>query len=139
MERKQRRWRTTPVLQTRARQLRHEQTAAEAQLWEYLRDRQLKGYKFRRQYPIDRFIVDFYCPEEKLIIEIDGTVHQNQQEHDQERTEILEALGYRLRRYTNEQVKQHLPDLLQEISELLETNNPHIPFPLLRKREREQG
>ena len=70
----QKRHRIHPLILTHAREMRHPQTPAEASLWRALRNRQFK-YKFRRQHPIDRFIIDFYCAEAKLLIEVDGASH----------------------------------------------------------------
>lgn len=67
--------RIQPEIRLRARELRQPQTLAELELWKHLRNRQLEGIKFRRQYPLGRFIVDFYCPQAKLAIEIDGDTH----------------------------------------------------------------
>src|SRR5690349_14827718 len=87
-----------------ARQMRHEPTLAEDLLWQRLRVFRLNGYKFRRQYSIDRFVVDFYCPGTGLIIEVDGEVHRQQVEADQEREHILAELGFQVIRFTNAQV-----------------------------------
>ena len=106
-------------MQIRARQLRHEQTPTEAKLWDSLRDRQLDGCKFRRQHPIGRFIVDFCCPERQLVVEIDGPVHQEQTDHDEARTEALQALGYQVYRWTNEQVEQNLVEVLDALRRAL--------------------
>jgi len=95
-----RRWRTGAPTQMRAQQLRQEQTIAEAKLWYYLRDRRLDGFKFRRQHPVERFIVDFCCPEHHLIVEIDGPIHQEQIEYDIARADALRAAGYVVVRYT---------------------------------------
>jgi very-short-patch-repair endonuclease len=81
--------RTPPILLQAARELRHPQTPAEQKLWSRLRNRQLNGFKFRRQHPIDRFIIDFYCDEAKLCIEVDGDSHAEQIEYDQARTVYL--------------------------------------------------
>jgi type I restriction enzyme R subunit len=67
--------RIEPMILQRARELRQPQTPAEEKLWYWLRDSQLEGMKFRRQHPIGRFIVDFYCAEKKLVIEVDGDTH----------------------------------------------------------------
>lgn len=99
----------------RARQLRRDTTLAEQLLWEHLRDRQLAGLKFRRQHPLGRFIVDFYCAEHKLIVELDGTVHEQQHERDQERTDILKRQGYRILRIKNAEIEQDLEGVLQRI------------------------
>lgn len=109
--------RTSELHQTRARQLRRSQTRVEMVLWEQLRDRRLGGMKFRRQHPIGRFIVDFCCVEHRLVIEVDGLVHEEVEQtlYDQERTAVLEAAGYRLIRITNDQVTTDLPDVLQTV------------------------
>jgi very-short-patch-repair endonuclease len=90
-----------PILE-RAREMRHPQTPAKATLWRALRNRKL-GYKFRRQHPVDRFIIDFYCAKARLCIEIDGSSHEEsmQQEYDTARTQFLEDLGYKIVRFTN--------------------------------------
>jgi very-short-patch-repair endonuclease len=111
--------RTTQAVQVRARQLRREQTAAEARLWEQLRDHRLDGFKFRRQHPLGRFIADFYCPERRLIVEIDGEVHRDQADYDEVRTAALEAMGYVVVRWSNEQVEYQLPVVLDEIRRAL--------------------
>lgn len=98
-----------------ARQMRHEPTLAETLLWNRLRDHQLCGYKFNRQQLIDRFIVDFYCPDACLIIEVDGDVHAQQVEADREREQILTGLGFRMIRFTNTQVLCHTDQVLHEI------------------------
>jgi very-short-patch-repair endonuclease len=87
------RWRAQPEIQARARQLRRELTPAERKLWARLRYRQLEGLHFRKQHPVGRFIVDFFCAKAKLIIEIDGDTHAepDQAEYDQARTIWLET------------------------------------------------
>ena len=110
------RHRIYPPVLLRSRELRHLQTPAEATLWQNLRNRNL-GYKFRRQHPIDRFIVDFYCAEAKLCIEIDGGSHfeKEQEEYDKARTEFLEALGYQVVRYTNNDVRYNIHAVVDQI------------------------
>jgi very-short-patch-repair endonuclease len=110
-----RRWRAGAATQIRVRQLRQEQTAAEAKLWYHLRGRQLGGFKFRRQHPIGRFIVDFCCLERSLVVEIDGPVHRDQPEYDASRTQWLQDAGYRVLRYTNEQIDQQLAAVLADL------------------------
>jgi very-short-patch-repair endonuclease len=87
----------------RARYLRREQTPAEARLWSLLRGRRLAHAKFRRQVPIDRYVADFVCVEARLIVEVDGRVHQDDETQlkDIERTAILESCGYHLIRLEN--------------------------------------
>ena len=109
------RHRVHPSIRARARELRQPQTPAEQRLWSRLRNRQLGGIKFRRQHPIDRFIVDFYCAACRLVIEIDGDSHADQVEYDQARTEWLEARGYRVIRFTNRDVQARLDAVLEAI------------------------
>ena len=100
----------------RARSFRRQPTLAEATAWSLLRGRQLLGLKFRRQQVIAGFIVDFYCPSQRLVLELDGGVHDDptQREHDQARTEILRQLSIRVLRVPNHDVhEQALRDLLQ--------------------------
>jgi very-short-patch-repair endonuclease len=103
----------------RARELRKQQTPAEQALWAKLRRRQLLGLKFRRQHPIDCFIVDFYCARAKLVVEIDGHGHASQVEHDDSRTAHLEELGCTVIRFTNHQVVYHPHVVLGEIARVL--------------------
>jgi very-short-patch-repair endonuclease len=85
----------------RARELRRNQTPYERDLWQLLRDRQLEGFKFRRQYPIDPYIADFACPAAKLIIELDGNSHDERQERDANRDETLKEMGWTTLRFRN--------------------------------------
>lgn len=88
------------------RQLRKDQTFCEKILWIYLRDRKTPGYKFRRQYSVDHYVIDFYCPELKLAIELDGNVHEipEQKEYDKYRQEYLERFGITFCRITNNEL-----------------------------------
>jgi len=113
------RWRSRAAVQIRAQQLRQDHTAAEAMLWSRLRNRQLDGFKFRRQHPIGRFIVDFCCAEQRLIIEIDGSVHDQQTDYDQARTDALQVAGYRVLRFTNAQVEQHMAAVCADVRQTL--------------------
>ncbi|MHB8136381.1 MAG: endonuclease domain-containing protein [Anaerolineaceae bacterium] len=103
-----------PPIQTKnqtranARQLRRDQTLAETKLWLALRSHQLENIHFRRQHPIGNYIVDFCAPQAKLIIELDGSQHLEQQEYDAERTEFLESKGYRVLRFWNRDVLNNL-------------------------------
>jgi very-short-patch-repair endonuclease len=81
------------VRTARARPLRRDQTDAERKLWRLISNRQLGGFKFRRQYPIDRYFVDFACREASLIVEIDGGQHAINVDYDAERTEVLAHAG----------------------------------------------
>lgn len=94
----------------RARQMRKEPTHAEALLWERLRKRQLGGLKFRRQHIIEHFIVDFYCPRARLVIEVDGDVHAQQADYDRERDQVLSELGYAVVRFTNQDLEEDVEE-----------------------------
>jgi very-short-patch-repair endonuclease len=105
-----------------ARSLRKNQTEAEGYLWQYLRDRRLVGYKFRRQYPIGNYILDFYCPQKKLAIELDGGQHGTNHglAYDQHRTAILEKHGIKVIRYWDNEVFQNTNNVLDDIIQELE-------------------
>lgn len=87
-----------------ARRLRRDQTLAEKTFWTIVRNRRLGGYRFLRQTPIDRYIADFVCEAGKLIVELDGPVHDEREDYDTRRTEALELYGYTVLRLRNEQV-----------------------------------
>lgn len=84
-------------------------------LWSALRNRQIDKIKFRRQHPIGKYIVDFYCATYKLVIEIDGNTHADRKEHDQERTKYLQQNKYRVIRFTNSEVLQNLEHVVLKI------------------------
>jgi very-short-patch-repair endonuclease len=107
--------RTSAPVQERARELRREMTPAEKALWDRLRGRGLDGLKFKRQHPLGPFIADFYCAECRLVVEIDGDIHDLQMEHDAARTERFELYGYRVIRFRNEQVLDDLESVLASI------------------------
>lgn len=111
--------RTTPKIFQRAKELRHEQTPAEAKLWAYLRAHRADGVGFRRQHAIGPYIVDFCAPRRKLIVEVDGSQHLEQQEYDAERTAFLEALGYRVLRFFNGDVMNKIEEVVGVILEQL--------------------
>ncbi len=98
-----------------ARHFRKEPTRSEALLWEALRNRQLDGKKFRRQQPIGAFVLDFFCAEARLAVEVDGPIHENQREADRMRQELIEATGLRFVRVTAEQVETDLQGVLSAI------------------------
>ncbi|MBN8824055.1 MAG: endonuclease domain-containing protein [Spirosoma sp.] len=99
------------------RELRKNPTSSETLLWEKLRDSQLEGRKFRRQHSIGVYILDFYCPAERLAIEVDGSIHQNPETiiHDQERDHTLAQLGITTLRVSNEEVETDLESVLTKI------------------------
>ena len=98
----------------KARYLRHEETKAEKMLWKEIRNRKL-GIKFRRQHPIDKFILDFYAPEIKLGIELDGSPHKESQEYDKLRTEYLQSIGIKILRFWNSEVEKNLESVIRKI------------------------
>lgn len=98
-----------------AAELRQRGTKSEAQLWQALRNRRLDGRKFRRQVPIGAYVVDFYCPEERLVIEVDGSVHVGQEAADQLRQELMEALGLRFLRFGAGEIEGDLEAVLRKI------------------------
>jgi very-short-patch-repair endonuclease len=109
--------RINPKIRKRARELRQDQTPSERKLWARLRDRQLNGLKFRRQHPIGPFITDFYFAARRLMIEIDGGGHLEQEEYDANRTKWLEGQGYRVIRFTNRDVQNNTEAVLDAILE----------------------
>ena len=106
------------TVRQRARELRQRSTVAEEKLWEKLRDSRLAGLKFRRQHPVGRFIVDFYCASAKLVVELDGGIHDTQQEYDQARTGFLtQQRGLAVMRLRNEEVLQDRDGALDRIQQ----------------------
>jgi len=90
-------------------------TDAERVLWYHLRDRRLGSFKFRRQHPVGPFIVDFVCPEKELIVEIDGGQHALNVEDDSQRSHFLQAKGYLVLRFWNNEVLQETEAVLAKI------------------------
>ncbi len=112
-------------MQVVARQLRSCPTPSEDTLWQAIRRRQLDGRKFRRQVAIGPFVVDFYCPSERLAVDVDGSIHDKQQEADAARQALIESLGIRFVRLTADQVERDLAGSLQMIRSAW--NTPSIP------------
>jgi very-short-patch-repair endonuclease len=100
-----------------ARDLRASQTSAEDILWQHLRGRRLDGLKFRRQHPLVEFVSDFYCHEKRLVIELDGSVHDNEinKDYDQARTNWLGELNIMVIRFRNYEIHHNLDFVLSEI------------------------
>ncbi|MFA5961164.1 MAG: DUF559 domain-containing protein [Parcubacteria group bacterium] len=107
---------TAKTLQ-RSRKLRKESTPQEIILWSRIKNRQFKNLKFRRQYQIGKYIVDFICEEKKLIIELDGWQHSEQEEYDLERTKYLERQGYRVLRVWNGEINSNLTGVFLKLDE----------------------
>ena len=113
-----------PSLKEKARELRNNSTNTEILLWKYLKDKQLCGLDFHRQKPIDEFIVDFFCPELMLAIEIDGLSHIGKEEYDMERQNKLEKLGVRFLRFKDEDVFYNCDFVMREIEKWIAVNKP---------------
>jgi very-short-patch-repair endonuclease len=105
----------------KARILRQQQTCAEQQLWQQLRNRRLHGYKFRRQYPVGQYVVDFVCLSGNLIVELDGEHHAEPEcrAYDHERTQFLQAQGFRVRRFWNHEISGNIEGVLGVIVKIL--------------------
>lgn len=98
-----------------SRRLRLKMTPAECMLWEKIAKKQLGGFRFRRQHPIGRYIVDFCCFNRKVVVEIDGDVHNAQKLYDRSRDDVLHARGFKVFRFTNEEVINQNERVLQQI------------------------
>jgi very-short-patch-repair endonuclease len=98
-----------------ARNLRHNMTQAELRFWQIVRDKRFMGLKFRRQYPVGPYIVDFICLGKNLIIELDGGQHNEQIEYDAQRTVYLQKLGFRVLRFWNNEFFLQTEDVLEQI------------------------
>ena len=112
-----------------SRQLRKNMTDAERLLWAKIRMKQLKGYQFYRQKPIGDYIVDFFCPRAKLIVEVDGSQHFSDEttEYDRIRDEYLSSLGLRVLRFTNTEVLTHIEGVVESIEEGIPHGIPLSP------------
>lgn len=126
-----------PHLKTFRKELRNNLTPAEASLWKQLQKRQLEGRKFRRQHSVGNYILDFYCPSEKLAIELDGEVHNDfsQADYDYERDQFLNAFGIKVLRFENKEVFENNEAVLNEIKDAFGwvNNHPALQAPLLAK------
>lgn len=121
--------RIDPITTSRARSLRTQMTAVEHLLWQALRGRQIRGYRFRRQHPIAHYIADFACIERRLVVELDGGQHQQQVAYDEQRSADLRAdlraNGWRVLRFWSHEVVQNLSGILEVIDAAL--NSPPPP------------
>ena len=104
-------------VQQNAKELRRRQTRAEEVLWEALGNRQLQGLKFQRQRPMGGFIVDFYCAVARLVVEVDGPIHEFLTERDEDRQAAIESRGLRVIRFHNNRVLRDIDAVLAEIAE----------------------
>lgn len=105
--------------------LRQQDIGCEKLMWSRLRNRQIGGLKFRRQYGIGKYIVDFYCPALKLVIEIDGATHcaDREIEYDSDRQRYIENLGITVKRYSNTDIKENFASVLEDIFDVCEMIN----------------
>ena len=127
-----------------ARELRNHATDAERLLWRYLKSSQIEGFRFRRQVPLGEFVVDFLCPQAKLIVELDGGQHSVTTSYDDARTEWLGGHGYLVLRFWNHDVLQRVDVVVDEICRELTKNfappsTPPHPSPSLCEREGANG
>lgn len=115
-----------PELKPFRKELRNHSTSAEAVLWTYLKNKQLGGRKFRRQFSVGSFILDFYCPKEKLCVELDGAHHFTEEglKNDNERTDFLNAQGIRVIRFENFEVFNSLEQVLETIQDNFKATTP---------------
>lgn len=111
-----------PALKEKARELRNNSTKTEILLWKFLKGKQLRGYDFHRQKPIDEFIVDFFCPVLMLAIEIDGVSHIGKEIYDSERQVKLEKLGVRFLRFKDDDVFYNCDFVMKEIERWIVDN-----------------
>ena len=109
-----------PELYHRARELRNQGTQAEDVLWTYLKTKPL-GYKFRRQHPYSVYILDFYCHQLKLVIEVDGSIHylEEVKANDLQRQKLLEETGLKVIRFSNDQILKELNTVINIIEQVL--------------------
>jgi very-short-patch-repair endonuclease len=112
--------RTTPTGYELARKLHKEPTPAERKLWAYLRNNKLNGVNFRRQHAIGNFVPDFCAIKDKLVIELDGSQHLDQEEYDIERTKYLESQGYKVIRFWNNEAMNNIESVILAINDALE-------------------
>ena len=120
------------------RRLRSNMTGPETRLWSRLRARQLQGLKFRRQHGIGPYIVDFYCPEQSLVIEVDGDGHADTDQilKDRQREKYLQSLGLHVIRYINDDILKNLDGVMEDLAERLSSRSTS-PRPSLRRRGEE--
>jgi len=102
-----------------AQKLRKNMTPAEIILWEMIKDKKISGYKFRNQHPVDRYILDFYCHEKKVAIEVDGMIHSHKKDYDDYRDDFLKNLGIVILRFTNDEVLNEIDTVLEKIKSAL--------------------
>ena len=112
------------------RLLRHDMTPSERMLWKHISDKQLDGWRFRRQHGFGPYVLDFYCPVLKLCIEVDGEIHQRTDvfEKDTERTSFLGSNGIKVIRFTNDEIENDISDVLERIRRFINNNSFNLRF-----------
>jgi len=112
------------------RLLRHDMTPSERMLWKHISDKQLDGWRFRRQHGFGSYVLDFYCPVLKLCIEVDGEIHQRTDvvEKDKERASFLESNGIKVIRFTNDEIENDISDVLERIRRFINNNSFNLRF-----------
>lgn len=116
-----------PKLKQLAKNLRKNSTLSEVLLWNYLKNKRMKGYDWHRQKPIDNYIADFYCPALKLVIEIDGASHGGKEKYDEIRIKKLESLGLHVLIFDDMEIKNNIGDVLTEIIDHINKYRLHTP------------
>lgn len=114
-----RKQRINPKKLTRAKELRQKMTPSEEILWEHLRNNSLNGIHFRRQQVLYGYIADFYCHSARLVIEVDGGVHESRKDEDEERDNILKTKGLKICRIANADIRTNLQEVLKQIEDLI--------------------
>ena len=112
-------FKATPATLEAARILRKNMTHCEKLLWERLKGKQIGGHRFRRQHPIYFFIADFYCHEARIVIEIDGEIHDGQKDYDDGRSAEMEKYDIRVIRFTNKEVEENIENVISRIREIV--------------------
>jgi very-short-patch-repair endonuclease len=110
-----------PRLTQRARESRKNSTESEAKLWQVIRKRKIKGFKFLRQKPVHTFILDFYCSQLLLGIEVDGSSHKDKRKYDDQRDLILKGFGITVLRFTNDEIDRDINEVVRRIREATPT------------------
>jgi len=123
------RLRVNPKSTANARKLRADMTLAEQRLWQAIRGKQINGERFRRQHPIGPYIADFACLDKLLVIELDGGQHQDRVAYDEQRTAFLQAHGWIVLRFWNNDVMNNLDGVLARVVEVLTSAPPSQPSP----------
>ena len=138
-EEKKPKWKVSSRLRSNARALRKNSTDAERILWSELRDHRLNGASFRRQVPIETYIADFVCHAAKLVIELDGGQHfsDGKEATDARRSEIIEAKGFRIVRFSNHDIMSNRAGVLETIAAAIAASTPTLALPRKRERERD--